>query len=295
MADSQGADASAHNPGKVSVLWQVEIWPDADQPDRLARNILSDARDLGLPETLEVSACRGFLIQGGLDRSQAVDIAESLLVEAVVEQYKIGRCGDSQFGQIEADHPGLFYVLPLPGVTDPQAESALVAIRQLGFPVDAVRTFCKYTASELDADQQSVLCNKLLANESIEQVITGPLQLSEIQLGKPYEFALVHVDIIDVDDSQLMEISRDWQLSLTLVEMQTIQQHYTQLARNPTDAELETIAQTWSEHCSHKTLAGRVSYTDENGTRQFDNMLKENDFCCHGRDPSGAGRSRLVC
>ena len=278
MADSQGADASAHNPGKVSVLWQVEIWPDADQPDRLARNILSDARDLGLPETLEVSACRGFLIQGGLDRSQAVDIAESLLVEAVVEQYKIGRCGDSQFGQIDADHPGLFYVLPLPGVTDPQAESALVAIRQLGFPVDAVRTFCKYTASELDADQQSVLCNKLLANESIEQVITGPLQLSEIQLGKPYEFALVHVDIIDVDDSQLMEISRDWQLSLTLVEMQTIQQHYTQLARNPTDAELETIAQTWSEHCSHKTLAGRVSYTDENGTRQFDNMLKETIF-----------------
>ena len=228
---------------------------------------------MGLPETLELSACRGFLIQGGLDRAQAVEIAESLLVSnRVVEKYKIGRCGDSQFGQVDTDHPGLFYVLPLPGVTDPQAESALGAIRQLGFPVDAVRTFCKYTASELNADQQSVLCNKLLANESIEQVITGPLQLSEIQLGKPYEFALIHVDIIDVDDSQLMEISRDWQLSLTLVEMQ----RYSNITPNSQETRL---MQSWRQlpkpgvnTAVTKTLAGRVCYTDENGTRQFDNM-----------------------
>ena len=50
------------------------------------------------------------------------------------------------------------------------------------------------------------------------------------------------------------------------------------LGRQPTDIELETIAQTWSDHCSHKTLAGRIAYRDENGTRQFDNMLKETIF-----------------
>ncbi len=33
-----------------------------------------------------------------------------------------------------------------------------------------------------------------------------------------------------------------------------------------------------SEHCSHKTLAGRIAYTDENGSRQFENMLKETIF-----------------
>ena len=48
--------------------------------------------------------------------------------------------------------------------------------------------------------------------------------------------------------------------------------------RDPTDVELETVAQTWSEHCSHKTLAGRIAYTDDKGKRHFDNMLKETIF-----------------
>ncbi|MDR3183248.1 MAG: phosphoribosylformylglycinamidine synthase subunit PurL, partial [Planctomycetaceae bacterium] len=65
--------------------------------------------------------------------------------------------------------------------------------------------------------------------------------------------------------------------------MQTIQAAFEKLDRDPTDIELETIAQTWSEHCSHKTLAGRIHYIRENadGTkfdRQFDNMLKETIF-----------------
>ena len=46
----------------------------------------------------------------------------------------------------------------------------------------------------------------------------------------------------------------------------------------PTDAELESLAQTWSEHCSHKTLAGRIHYRDESGERLFENMLRETIF-----------------
>ncbi len=42
--------------------------------------------------------------------------------------------------------------------------------------------------------------------------------------------------------------------------------------------ELETLAQTWSEHCSHKTLAGPIAYEDEKGPRQFRNMLRETIF-----------------
>src|SRR4029079_6438267 len=55
-------------------------------------------------------------------------------------------------------------------------------------------------------------------------------------------------------------------------------QYFCDLGHEPTDVELETIAQTWSEHCSHKTLAGRIAYRDENGERQFGNMLKETIF-----------------
>ena len=75
-----------------------------------------------------------------------------------------------------------------------------------------------------------------------------------------------------------MRLSREGQLYLQLAEMQTIRQHFRDLGRDPTDVELETIAQTWSEHCSHKTLAGRIAYRDEHGERQFENMLKETIF-----------------
>src|SRR5205814_633559 len=51
-----------------------------------------------------------------------------------------------------------------------------------------------------------------------------------------------------------------------------------ELGREPTHAERETLAQTWGEHGSHKTLKGRIRYRDERGERQFDNMLKETIF-----------------
>ncbi len=50
------------------------------------------------------------------------------------------------------------------------------------------------------------------------------------------------------------------------------------VGRDPTDVELETIAQTWSEHCSHKTLKGRVEFTGEGGARSYQNLLKETIF-----------------
>jgi len=61
--------------------------------------------------------------------------------------------------------------------------------------------------------------------------------------------------------------------------MRPIQAHFRELGREPTDVELETLAQTWSEHCSHKTLKGRIDFTDADGSvRRYDNLLKETIF-----------------
>src|SRR5262249_55181673 len=86
------------------------------------------------------------------------------------------------------------------------------------------------------------------------------------------------VPLRSLDDDSLVRLSREGQLYLSLVEMQTIQAHFRSLERDPTDVELETVAQTWSEHCSHKTLAGRIAYRGPEGSRQFQNMLKETIF-----------------
>jgi phosphoribosylformylglycinamidine synthase len=145
-------------------------------------------------------------------------------------------------------------------------------------PVDEVRTF-RNTGSRgwTDAGLRHAFQPRS-ANDSIEQVVTGPLRLDRLRLGSNYRFELRRVPLRELTDDGLTRLSREGQLYLTLVEMRTIQQHFRELGRDPTDAELETVAQTWSEHCSHKTLAGRIAYRDERGSRRFENMLKETIF-----------------
>ena len=54
-----------------------------------------------------------------------------------------------------------------------------------------------------------------------------------------------------MNDQQLETLSREGQLYLNLTEMRTIKDYYVSQEKDPTDVELESIAQTWSEHCSH--------------------------------------------
>lgn len=70
------------------------------------------------------------------------------------------------------------------------------------------------------------------------------------------------IDILNADDAELMRISREGTLSLNLNEMHAIQCHFDGLGRNPTDVEIETIAQTWSEHCVHKTFKSIIDYAE---------------------------------
>jgi len=148
----------------------------------------------------------------------------------------------------------------------------------LGIEAQSIRTLNKFWLGRLADDKLSLLSAKILANDAVEQVVVGPLAWDRLDLGSTYNFHRVTVPLRELDDAALEKLSRQGQLYLSLTEMRTIQTHYQQLGRDPTDAELETIAQTWSEHCSHKTLAGRVRYRDENGTRDYENMLKETIF-----------------
>src|SRR3989338_6347994 len=73
---------------------------------------------------------------------------------------------------------------------------------------------------------------------------------------------------------ELLTLSKQMLLSLNEKEMLAIQRHYEKLGREPTDLELETIAQTWSEHCKHKVFNGVIEY-DEDGKKEFiDNLFR---------------------
>ncbi len=250
------------------MLWHLLIEPAPGRVDGTGRQIAADAADLGLPGPWKVAASRGFLVEGSLSRDDLDRAAREVLADPVVEVFTIRPSHEAVNGA-----GTLVHVLPKPGVTDPEAESALALLRDIGFGVTGVRTIKSYRL-EGPADALPRLISRVLANDAVEQAVVGTLPFEKLGQGRPYKFARVETPIRGLDDKALMVLSKQGQLYLSLDEMKTIQAHFEELGREPTDAELETVAQTWSEHCSHKTLRGRVEFEGE----VIDNLLKNTIF-----------------
>ncbi len=266
------------------MLWEVEIHPALGQVDREGARVLSEARALRLGSITDVRAARSFLIEGDADEAAIQGRSLGLLVDSVVESCAVRRLGKNAT-EVEKNSSGsstsskLFNVLFKPGVTDNVALSTKAALSDLTVPVSAVATCRKYWLNDgANADEVQRLIKRVLANDAIEHVIAGPLKMESIAVGNEYKFKLTTIAIREMNDDQLTRLSREGQLYLNLVEMQTIRQHFVDIGRDPTDIELETVAQTWSEHCSHKTLGGRIHYQDGRRDIYFQSMLKETIF-----------------
>ncbi len=269
------------------MLWEIDLHPRAGTLDREAASVAAEAAELGITGPLEIYTARGFLIESpAIDDSQVEKLATELFSDSMVEQpicAPIGKAALDAPPNASGFAGSLLQVLLKPGVMDPVASSAETAARDFcstmgDIPIEAIRTLRKYWIAGASEEQLAKIGSRVLANDAIEQFFVGPLPFDRLQLGSEYQFALQTVELDALDDEGLMRLSLEGQLYLQLAEMQTIQQHFAKLGQQPTDIELESIAQTWSEHCSHKTLAGRIAYRDENGERQFENMLKETIF-----------------
>lgn len=273
------------------MLWEIEIRPAEGQQDTAGERVAAATREFGLACELCVASARGYLIQSdSFSRADVERLAKELLVDEVVERAVIGQVGDpNSYSGVNGDGAGrcvdaeCVTVLLKPGVMDPVAQSVLAAAADLGARPQAVATIRKYWIRGATGDELRAIGSRLLANDAIEQICYGPLALEQLEAGRPYKFELRTVPIRELDDGALDRLSREGQLYLQPAEMQTIRRHFQELGRDPTDVELETIAQTWSEHCSHKTLAGRISYRDEHGQRYFNNMLRETIFAATQR------------
>jgi phosphoribosylformylglycinamidine synthase len=108
-----------------------------------------------------------------------------------------------------------------------------------------------------------IICGRLLVNPIIQHVVLGE------QVGFPenpqYRFRREEIDILVTDPA---ELARHFGFSQD--EFGAIVGYFRRQGRNPTDVELETLAQTWSEHCVHKTFKARITL----GGETVDNLLK---------------------
>jgi phosphoribosylformylglycinamidine synthase II len=255
--------------------WRFEVFNRAGFADVHGNRVLEDIRELGIRSVEAVQSAKVFLIEAEFDKRFAERLVKELLTDTVCEEYYIGRSGKPA-GLAKAT---LIEVHLKSGVTDPVAESVMTAIADMGVTANNVRTARKYVLlGDISTRQTDTIAKKILANDCIEDVIIGSEAEPPSPHLKPYELKIVHWPICELDDNGLVALSKKKDLFLNLVEMQTIQKYYKQLGREPTDVELESLAQTWSEHCVHKTLKSAVDMSIDGKEIHFENLLKETVF-----------------
>ncbi|MEZ5332148.1 MAG: AIR synthase-related protein [Thermoanaerobaculia bacterium] len=174
-----------------------------------------------------------------------------------------------------------------PGVADPVGKSALVAVRDtLGRDLDegaAVYTSTLYLLDGVDRAEAERVALELVANPIIQTVsvataaewraTTPDLAVPRVESHEAP--AARRIDLSGTDE-ELERLSREGLLALALPELHAIRDHFRRageterrrsagLGGDPTDVELECLAQTWSEHCKHKIFNATIDYREGAG------------------------------
>ncbi|MDD5247217.1 MAG: phosphoribosylformylglycinamidine synthase subunit PurS, partial [Candidatus Omnitrophica bacterium] len=269
------------------MFYNIEIKEKEGIFDAVGSGVKKDILDLGIKGVKEVCFHQLYLLGGELRAEELELICRQLLVDPVSQEYIVksqvtGHKSRSAAGEF------LVEVAYNPGVMDPSEESVLKGIRDLGIDkVDSVKTAKKYIIKgKLTQGQLKTISQKLLYNKLIQHIVKSQVTSHKSQrtVEADDKFSLVTVELLRAGDNKLRQISKRGQLFLSLQEMRRIKEYFRKIGRNPTDCELETIAQTWSEHCWHKTFRGKIRYTEklaerrtpnaERRTLLIDNLLK---------------------
>ena len=243
----------------MAAVHRVEVRPKSGQRDPRAEAVIRQAASLGLPHPSAVQHASVYLLEGDLSEGQVRRIADELLADPVTQVAEL-----QARGTVRPRLDALIEVHPLPGVTDPAAESVEAAVRAMFGTAVTVRTGDRYDLGGVQQSDAATIGEKALANAVIHGIHSEPWHPERFPAGHGYSLRIVEVPVRDLTDAQLEKLSREAHLFLSLDEMRAIQAEYRRIGREPREIELETLAQTWSEHCVHKTLKSTVRYREDN-------------------------------
>jgi phosphoribosylformylglycinamidine synthase subunit PurSL len=262
-------------------LYQIEVRAISEQYDIQAHQVAREILQLPgkkLPSLAAISdnttpltirSSQLYYLAGQLTSSQISQLTQELLIDPVTQQAEISE------KTMPTNTGHIVDVFFHPGVTDTLADSIFTGASMLGITTLAhVETSHRYILDErLGEDEVRIITEALLYNPVIQNYIlqspgvrarfiapsagaTENVEAETIHLTPAY------IPLSDMTGQQLLELSKTGLLALNLDEMRTIQQHFKEQGREPTDVELETLAQTWSEHCSHKTFKATTHYKE---------------------------------
>ena len=227
----------------------------------------------------------GYQIRAALTSEEAERVVYDLFADPVIERGSV----DSPLlddKSVFPDSPQIVISTGFnPGVTDNAAQAGLDGLLTI-FPhlagraeMVTSRTYLFWGVPEGTTTEwlASKLHNPMIERAKIAQRAdcqAGNWPTLDFSDRQPLSHQEPSVVDLEVSNEDLIEISETGLLALNLDEMQAIQRHYrsdeVRAAREvrglfpnaPTDVELECLAQTWSEHCSHKIFAARIHHVD---------------------------------
>ncbi|MFW9777988.1 MAG: phosphoribosylformylglycinamidine synthase subunit PurL [Candidatus Heimdallarchaeota archaeon] len=215
--------------------------------DPNARSVESSLEEFGISANV-----RSFLIYEieAPSNHEIVLLCEKLLCDKTSQQYWI----DNLTFPVQTSGEGFIVsVTYKEGVMDATGLTVIDAAKFLDIYLQRVRTGISYfIKTELTAIELLNIVKQSLSNDLINDVEIHEVQNSN---GEYNTIPLRNLSVLD-----LQALSKELLLALNVEEMLAIQRFYQKLNRDPTDAELETIGQTWSEHCVHKTFKGQIVY-----------------------------------
>ncbi|MFN3920947.1 MAG: AIR synthase-related protein [Caldimicrobium sp.] len=254
-------------------------------------------RDLNL--TLQdLKFVRVYLVEGNFSEEIISLFAQSALCDPVIEVYSVD---EPLWRKFQLTFDWALEIGFRPGVTDNEGKVAEEALSYLlERPLEPTTEgvyFAKLLLITGNISRESVekIAKDLLANELIERwFILSKEEAQNQWFSYPpprvteYFPPLVETfDLSELSEEELLKLSKDRLLALNLEEMKAIAEFYSKedfiktrekygLSKEITDVELESIAQTWSEHCKHKIFNAKIFYKDleSNYSEEIDSLFK---------------------
>jgi len=209
----------------------------------------------GPVETVKVYRLEGFTTE------EAGAFAQAVLSDPIDEEWRLGE----RFGAIGP----IREIAYKPGMMNPRVASIMKAASMYGMGhLRAADTSLEYHFGESLSNEDVDRMVRRFMNANVQQLVTADPE-SLIITGVRGKVQIV--PIRELDDVGLMVLSKD-KLFLNLEEMRIVQAYYLKRGRDPYDGELETIAQTWSEHCNHKTFRAKLIVDGVEAVPLFDRL-----------------------
>ncbi|MCA8966012.1 MAG: phosphoribosylformylglycinamidine synthase subunit PurL [Planctomycetes bacterium] len=276
--------------------WRVDVLVRSEHPDPAGGAAKRALAAAGVEGIEEVRCRRGYLLAAALSESQVREFTRAVLCDPVLDQFVVHAPGAADPQPLPRTHQVV--VKPRAGVTDPVAHSVQKALGDMGLPVVETGTYRVFDvraaadATPIEGRQLLNAARRALANDVVQEVLLDHLPARLPGAAGAADLGVHPIPLAHLGKDGLEKLSADGGLALDGEEMLAIQAHFAAAGRAPMRMELETLAQTWSEHCKHKTLTGRVRFEDGAAGGQskvIDNLLRstiahvtrtlDRDFC----------------